>query len=204
MGAQPQSSPLAHRQTVGRAGVADEDHGPSGEGSRVSINPPSDLLLDVARAADPAKSSAAAERLARIAANDGAGDEDFSDVLDGVETSSPAPSGAALPPDPSAIKLAKLDNAPKDAELKAYQGIEALVLQNLVETMLPDSEEFFGAEAGAGIWKSMLAQELGTDLSKRVDLGIGPKHLGRETHSHRRSEFAASLAPVGDVNAKHS
>lgn len=170
----------------------------------MSINPPSDLLIDVARAADPAKSSAATERLVRIAANGGAGDEGFAEVLDGVETPSPAQSSGAFAPDPSALKLAKLDNAPNDAEAKAYQGIEALVLQNLVETMMPDSEEFFGAEAGAGIWKSMLAQQLGTALSKRVDLGIGPKHLDRETHAHPRSELAASLAPVGKVDAKHS
>lgn len=183
----------------------------------MSIKPPSDLLLDVARAADPAKSSAAAEKLARIAGNSGAGDEGFAEVLDGVGASPPPPSpppqptppappAASAPQQPgaSAIKLAKLDTAPTDGEVKAYRGIEALVLQNLIETMLPESDEFFGAQAGASIWKSMLAEELGTALSKRVDLGIGPKHVGREIRAREQGELGASLAPVGEVGSKHS
>jgi hypothetical protein len=167
----------------------------------MSIKPPSDLLLDVARAADPAKSSAATQRLARIAADGLPEDEDFTEVLDGVATPT-----AAAPPQQASLSALTADNvaAPTDAEAQAYRGIAALLLQNLVENILPDSEEFFGAEAGASVWKSMLAEELGTDLSKRVDLGIGPKHVGREMRAHHHAELNTSLALVGQVAAKHS
>jgi hypothetical protein len=82
-----------------------------------------------------------------------------------------------------------------------------LLLENLVENMLPDSDEFFGSEAGASEWRSMLAQELGTNLSKSVDLGIGPKHI-KSSHAHHGwqpgGEVQASIAPLPLGGTKHS
>lgn len=173
---------------------------------RVSINPPSDILLDVAKAADPAKSAAATERLARIAADASASDADFAGILDGVETPHSALATAPAGPQKSLSPINSNDvPTPSTAEAKAYRGIEALLLQNLFETMLPRDGEFFGEESAGGIWRSMLAQELGTDLSKRVDLGLGPKHV-RGGHEVRglSSDAAASLIPVGHVISKHS
>jgi len=168
----------------------------------VSIKPPSDLLLDVARAADPTKSSAAAERLARIAADPSVDEEGFTGVLDGVESPAPTP---ALPTTELsfAAKMPAATDAdqPNKAEVQAYRGIEALVLQSLVENMLPDSDEFFGEEAGASVWKSMLAQELGTDLSKHVDLGVGPK---RGAHRSHHIELNSSLAAAGAAASRRS
>ncbi len=93
---------------------------------------------------------------------------------------------------------------PLDPQTKAYRGFEAMVLQNLVETMLPSSEEFFGEGTAGLIWKSMLADQLGTELAKKVDLGIGPKHAGR-AHSaplHRPDAAAPLMSPV-DVPLQH-
>jgi len=174
----------------------------------VSIKPPSDILLDVARAADPAKSSAATERLARLGADIGVDDTQFSDVLSDVDTPRAALDEAPLPAS-AEPRFANVqpEKAKEAAETKAYQGIAALLLENLVENMLPDSDEFFGAQAGASIWRSMLAQELGTSLSKTVDLGIGPKHV-KSSHSHHGwrpgGELEAWLAPLPLRGAKHS
>jgi peptidoglycan hydrolase FlgJ len=52
----------------------------------VSINPPSDIVLDVARAADPARSVAATERLAQMAPSSEAADANFSNVLSELRT----------------------------------------------------------------------------------------------------------------------
>ena len=170
----------------------------------MSINPASDILLDVARAADPAKATAATSRLARLAADGGIDEAQFGDVLSDVD----APRAVRLP----ALVAPRFgstqpENAKDIAETKAYQGISALLLENLVENMLPDSDEFFGSEAGAGIWRSMLAQELGTSLSKSVDLGIGPKHV-KLSHAHHGwrggGELQASLEPLPLAGAKHS
>ena len=174
----------------------------------MSIKPPSDILLDIARAADPAKSSAAMERLTRLAADSGVDNTQFSDILSHVDTPRAASNAASLP----ALAEPRFANTQPEktkdaAETKAYQGIAALLLENLVENMLPESDEFFGSEAGAGIWRSMLAQELGTNLSKSVDLGIAPKHI-KSSHTHHGwrpgGELQASLAPLPLPGAKHS
>jgi hypothetical protein len=171
---------------------------------RVSIKPPSDILLDVARAADPAKSAAATERLTRLAVGAGADDAQFSDVLSDVD----APRAPAVPlPALAAPRFAtaQSEKAKDIAETKAYQGIAALLLENLVETMLPQGDEFFGSEAGSDVWRSMLAQELGTSLSKRVDLGLGPKHSKSASEHHwEPGGLQASLASITLHPTKHS
>lgn len=162
----------------------------------MSIKPPSDLLLDVARAADPSTSAAAVARLSKIAAGGGKSDIGFSEVLNGVEA--PLPSSVTQR---TGMAMPYLHSAPINANKKAYQGLESLLLQNLVETMLPESSDLFG-EGGAGmIWRSMLAQELGTDLAKKIDLGIQPKYLrashGPATNNVKTSDAAG--VPVSEI-----
>ena len=172
----------------------------------MSINPPSDLLLDVARAADPATSAAAAERLAKIGARSGNMDAGFSDVLNGVGAPS-NPSGA--PKAAAGARVVPRLPPPVDASKKAYRGLEALLLQNLVETMLPKSADLFGKGSAGDIWRSMLAQELGTDLSTKVDLGIEPRYLhssdaGSARHAKTAAATDAPVRGIGHVVSKHS
>ncbi len=166
----------------------------------MSINPPSDILLDVARAADPAKSATATERLSRLAADRGAADTQFADVFSDTKAPGQAPLAAIASP---RFANEAPEKARDIAETKAYQGIGALLLGSLVENMLPESDEFFGQEAGAGMWRSMLAQELGTSLSKNLDLSIGPKH-GKHAHhaTHPVGELHTAFIPLSA--AKHS
>ena len=170
----------------------------------MSIKPPSDILLDVARAADPAKSTAAVERLTRLGADGGVDDVQFRDVLGKVNA--PRSSLPAI----AELRFANMqpEKAKETAQTKAYQGFTALLLENLVDNMMPDDDDgFFGSEAGAGEWRSMLAQELGTSLSKSVDLGIGSKHV-KSAHarhgSHPDGELQASLGIPRAATAKHS
>ncbi|MHB8883488.1 MAG: rod-binding protein [Methylovirgula sp.] len=172
----------------------------------MSINPPSDLLLDVARAADPATSAAAAERLAKIGARSGNIDAGFSDVLNGVGAPS-NPSGAAEPT--AGERVVPRLPPPVDASKKAYRGLEALLLQNLVETMLPKSADLFGKGSAGDIWRSMLARELGTDLSTKVDLGVEPRYLrrGDAASAHHAKTAAATdalIGGIGHVVSKHT
>ncbi len=138
----------------------------------MSIQPLSDIVLDVANAADPTKALAASERLARFAsAPDSAW---FASAL-----------GAAAKPDSETAVRTRLSTMgaptngvtkPVDARTKAYKGLEALVLQNLVETMLPkDAGAYFGESAGSDMWRSLLSQRIGEQLAERMDLGIASK-----------------------------
>lgn len=170
----------------------------------MSIKPPSDLLVDVARAADPATSAAAAERLARMGVRGSNMDAGFSEILNGVGAPPPSPSSAAELA--AGSRVVPRPSAPVDANKKAYQGLEALLLQNLVETMLPKNSEIFGEGTAGNIWRSMLAQELGTNLAKKVDLGIEPRYLrsGNDAASHRAKTADSSITAIGPVVSKHT
>lgn len=164
----------------------------------MSINPPSDIVLDVARAADPARSVAATERLAQMAAGSASADANFSSVLSELRT---LPGEAASLR--SQLELGSVHapgkSEPLDPQTKAYRGVEALVLRNLVENMLPSSEEFFGEGTAGMIWRSMMADQLGDDLAKKVHLGIGSKHVGRAHAAalHKTDATAPLVSPVG-------
>ena len=161
----------------------------------MSINPPSDIVLDVARAADPVRSSEATERLARMATDLDTNSPGFSNVLSGLPTRS-AMTGSMLTQLEINSRHANTSTQPLDSETKAYRNFEALVLQNLVQNMLPDSEEFFGEGTAGMIWKSMLADQLGADLAKKVDLGIGPKHAKAHVAGLHKPDAPAPLTPA--------
>ncbi len=137
----------------------------------MSIQPPSDIVLDVAQAADPLKSAAAAQRLMRLSASDSASGN-FSGVLEN------------LPPmtDNSVNLRNRLQGgsgpgtpvAATDARSKAYKGLEALIFQNLFETTLPHDSSLGNGMAG-GVWRSMMAEQLAKQIVNVVDLGVIPK-----------------------------
>jgi peptidoglycan hydrolase FlgJ len=169
----------------------------------VSINPPSDIVLDVAKAADPARSVAATERLAQMARGKATTETSFSNALSGLRSS--VNDEAGLRSQVELMSAHRRDSTEHiDPKTKAYRGLEALVLQNLVETMMPESEEFFGEGSAGSIWRSMLAQELGTDLAKKVDLGIGPKH-GTKLHGSlpRKVDIIPLLTSPGGVSSQN-
>jgi flagellar protein FlgJ len=173
----------------------------------LSIKPTSDLLLDVARAADPTTSAAAAERLAKIAGQGGKDDPAFSQVLADV---GPPPAKPVRQTDAALFSpAAPRMEAPVDPAKKAYEGFEALLLQNLVKTMLPQGSELFGEGSAGEIWRSMLAEQLGTELSKDIDLGIAPKSLklhkhGQKTASHQLDTGLKPVVGSQPMPIKHS
>jgi peptidoglycan hydrolase FlgJ len=129
----------------------------------VSINQVSDIVLDVARAADPAKSRAAADKLSRGEAVNQASSGGFDHVL----------ANAATPLQVSqksfgGIGTKSVELTPRmDAQTKAYKGMEQLVLKNLVESMLPkETGAFFGTGTASDIWRSFLADQLATQDGK--------------------------------------
>lgn len=144
----------------------------------MSINPASDIVLDVIRAADPAKSRAAAEKLIQL---DGAAEPagvSFDQVLarPAIKASAEAPS--AMPPPVSSASV----RPPLDPRTKAYKGLEQLVLKNLVESMLPqETSSFFGSGTAGDIWRSLLADKLAAEMSRSVDLRlVSPKAPGSD------------------------
>lgn len=141
----------------------------------MSIKPVSDIVLDVARAADPIKSFAAAEKLARLGPAEQGANNSFATLLGASKIGAAANIGPADPRSQIALNggspVAKLGQM--DARTKAYKGLEQLLLQNLVENMLPkESSAVFGSGSAGDIWRSMLAEQLAAQVGKTVDLGL--------------------------------
>ena len=134
----------------------------------MAISPPSDLVLDVVKAADPLEVQAAQEKLkanqAAFAANSlaeaGNGFTSAVDILDRA-------AGKTGLSD-SKNRSTKTEEVPE-----TYRKFEAMVLQNFIKNMLPnDSEEVYGKGATGDIWKGMMAEQLGNTMAKGDGIGI--------------------------------
>ena len=133
----------------------------------MAISPPSDLVLDVVRAADPAQVQ---EAQAKLKSNRAA-----------FEATSLAEAGAGFQ---VAVGILNRDSAAgavhgvsaaggKAAVPEHLRKFESMVLQNFVKSMLPtDSEEIYGKGTAGEIWRGMMAEQIGDVLAKGGGIGI--------------------------------
>ena len=132
----------------------------------MSVQLPSDIVLDVARAANPVRYQAAVAKLSAAAAGG------FSTALDAARASAPP----APPADVHTVLTRLRSGSTLAARGKAggpAEEFEAFVLQTFVESMLPkDADAVFGKGNAGGIWKSMLAEQIGAQIAKAGGLGI--------------------------------
>ncbi|MGX7707024.1 rod-binding protein [Methylobacterium sp. Gmos1] len=131
----------------------------------MSISPPSDIVLDVARAADPTRFQEAAAKLSQPGS---AGATAFADAARDVGLSTHMPLDAR-----GALMTLQNQTALTGAGSDPYKKFEGLVLQQFVEAMMPEkSETVYGKGNAGGIWKSMLAEQIGTQIAKAGGIGI--------------------------------
>ena len=133
-----------------------------------------DVVLDVLEAADPAAQRAATAKLDALKS----ADVDFAATMEaevGKAKASTADQSATKVSDAQsgAVNGAPVQVIKAPASGEVYRKFEAFILQTFVETMLPkDSEEVFGKGTAGGVWKSMLAEQLGSELAKGKGIGI--------------------------------
>jgi hypothetical protein len=156
----------------------------------VAINPSSDIVLDVARAADPEKYRAAVERLARLRA-----------AASGEGTSMPAhapPAGSPRGTDTRAVPVYGSPPGQLHRQLDAYGQFEAFVLQTFIQSMLPkNATTVFGKGSAGEFWKSMLAERLGHELARSGQVGIAQRLA---VSGNRTAQLEAdAVAGVADV-----
>ncbi len=131
----------------------------------MSITPPSDIVLDVARAADPSRYQEAAAKLSQPGS---AGATAFADAARDVGLSTHMPLDAR-----GTLLTLQNQTAMTGAGSDPYKKFEGLVLQQFVEAMMPEkSETVYGKGNAGGIWKSMLAEQIGTQIAKAGGIGI--------------------------------
>jgi hypothetical protein len=132
----------------------------------LAINPPGDIILGVARAADPSTYQVAADRLARIAGSAHAGE--------GAQPSVPAATAPAQSmPRPVSVLAADRRPGQLPGAADALSQFEAFVLQSFVQAMLPKhADNVFGRGTAGEVWKSMMAEMLAGELARSGRVGI--------------------------------
>lgn len=117
----------------------------------MAISPPSDIVLDVARAAMPREIEAARAALTRRATGSG-------EVFSAGDAST----------------LSRADTANRASEPAAnFKRFEAMVLKTFIQNMLPkDTEGVYGKGLAGDMWKSQLAEGLADVMAERGGIGI--------------------------------
>jgi Rod binding domain-containing protein len=136
----------------------------------VAINPPSDIVLRVALAADPEKYRAAAERLRELSSAAGAGPEAKDEPRLAESQRQHVDLRSVLPSGTAALQRRTA------AQLDAFGEFEAFVLQTFLQSMLPkNATHVFGKGTAGEVWKSMLAEKLAAEIARSGELGLATR-----------------------------
>lgn len=139
----------------------------------LAISPPSDIVLDVARAANPADIQQARAQLMQ---RTGVSEAQFS------VSNAPALSRAT-------------GGAGPDAAAENFKHFEAMVLQTFIQNMLPkDAEGVYGKGLAGDMWKSQLAEHLAGVVADDGGIGIA-KSLAAEHYLDGKRKV-----PIGPVS----
>jgi flagellar protein FlgJ len=139
----------------------------------MAIDASSDIVLEVAKAADPTRAAAVTQRLTALSGGAAADAADFADTLAATApaVASGGPSGADA--------RARFSAAAEEADEKAAKvktGFEAVMLNSFVSEMLPkDTSSVFGQGLAGDMWKSMLADQVSRQMAKTDALGIAKR-----------------------------
>ena len=142
----------------------------------MAADPSSDIVLEVAKAADPMRAAAAAQRLNTLAGAAAPDAANFAQTL--AETAAEPAATAAIPSaaDARARFAALAADATDEKANKVKTGFEAVMLNSFVSEMMPkDSESFFGQGLAGDMWKSMLADQVSRQIAKSDVLGIAKR-----------------------------
>ncbi len=130
----------------------------------MSLAPPTDIVLEVARAADPSRAAAVVDKLRALAAQGSASPQDFAAALD----------SAASPTRPTPPVLPF--GAPVSRAQKAETKLESVMLGEFIGEMLPkDTPSAFGQGYAGDMWRSMLAERVADQIAASGRLGIASR-----------------------------
>ena len=147
-----------------------------------------DLVLDVARAADPRKVAEARAALQTGVAAAKTAAADFTAAVTDA-----APTVTALPRAVASAVPAK----------GAAEQFEAYVLQNFVQSMLPaDNESVYGKGLAGDMWKSMLAEQVASTMAHDGGVGIANRLLADYTRVEDQTEPVAGVRDASVATAE--
>jgi peptidoglycan hydrolase FlgJ len=165
---------------------------------RMAIKPSSDIVLDVLKAADPARAQAVAQRLSALGAGSVDDADDFAKVLDAAaQPSAPEPDVKANAADMrDRLAALNVDAANEQKATRTQVEFEASILKTFVDSILPkDETDVYGQGSAGDIWKSMLADQIAKQIARSGAFGISKQLFA--THplpGHTHPALAASGA----------
>jgi len=135
----------------------------------MAFNPRTDVVLEVASAADPSRASLAAQRLNALAGSNAPAADFAADVDRAAQASSTAAIANAAD---ARSRLAEAPGGP-DKLAQAKTQFEAMMLNSFVGELLPkDTGEVFGQGMAGDMWRSMLAEQVSMQIAKSGKLGL--------------------------------
>jgi flagellar protein FlgJ len=167
------------------------------------FNPRTDVVLEVASAADPSRASLAAQRLNALAGSN-APTADFAADLDRAATPATA---ATEPLSNGADARSRLPQAPggPDKLGQAKTQFEAMMLSSFVGEMLPkDTGEVFGQGMAGDMWRSMLAEQVSMQIAKSGKLGIARRLFATHEVPPRLGRIGEAAKAAGESAAQMS
>ena len=162
----------------------------------MAFNPRTDVVLEVASAADPSRATLAAQRLNALAGAN-ASPADFVSSLNqvaDVADASPSPIENAAD---ARSRLAAATGGP-DKLRQAKTQFEAMMLNSFISELLPkDLGEVYGQGMAGDMWRSMLAEQVSTQIAKSGKLGLARRLFATHevaSHPGRIGEAAKTVS----------
>ncbi len=134
-----------------------------------------DIVIGVAQAADPQRLASARQRLLDRSAPAAPQAMNFAGMVAKGNSERSRPSAIASKYTIPITTRNQNDNVLREGSgaAKVGQKFEAFILQSMIETILPkEGGAIFGGGAGAGVWRSMLAEQLANQIAKSGGVGL--------------------------------
>jgi peptidoglycan hydrolase FlgJ len=164
-----------------------------------------DIILGVTRAAGPEKRRAAAARLETLNAEAAAPAKAAAETK-AAETKAVADDWEAT------IRTAAADTTqggpfamatgvprPGGDGKDPYVQFEALLLQNMIEAMMPDDAvSVFGSGTAGKVWKSMLAEKVALEIAQTGEIGIAKQLAADRAETAAANQSSPSTSTKAD------
>jgi len=167
----------------------------------MAFNPRTDVVLEVASAADPSRASLAAQRLNELAGANAPAADFAADVDRAAQASSTAATADAAD---ARSRLAEAQGGP-DKLAQAKTQFEAMMLNSFVGELLPkDTSDFFGKGMAGDMWRSMLAEQVSMQIAKSGKLGLTRRLFAThelDLRSHHVGEDGSIASSAAQMSA---
>lgn len=156
--------------------VHDPGNNPDKGKLSLAISPPSDIVMDVARAVEPSGIETARAELAKRG-NAVAGGTTATFSLGEIGT------------------YGRTASAPQDTKAPdSFKRFEAMVLQTFIQNMMPkEAENVYGKGMAGDMWKSMMAGKIADVMAERGGIGIADRVLGDH---YKEGKDKVAVGPV--------